>query len=500
MANGGKDNQALYRKYRSKSLDEILGQDHITGLLKQALKKGKISHAYLLTGPRGTGKTSIARILAHEINQLPYDEEATHLDIIEIDAASNNGVDDVRALREKAQIAPVSAKYKVYIIDEVHMLSKPAFNALLKTLEEPPEHVVFILATTNADKLPSTIISRVQQYYFRPISNQIIIKQLQKIAKAEGFLLDEEAASLIAEQSKGGFRDSISLLDQLSSLASSKQPLTQEQVSKSIGLTDSRYIDNLIDAYDKELSSEVLSILNQLNSQGVDSTILINQLLSRLRHQLVERPDFTKLIARLIEAAESAHPDLKLLTVLMTDTSQAKSTTVTNYPEAVEQPKPTYSQPDQATIDTPKEEETKKEEKKEATPSNPADDSPIAEAEKPPKASKPKGPKPTAVDFDWAKVLDCVKQESSSLLGFISSCDHEYKDSTLTIYAGKDFNKKQIESNRNRPLLAEAVQKSCGVELDIVIKNGHKPPEDEKIADVVEIMGGGVEVKLEEVS
>ena len=155
--------QALYRKYRSRSLDEVLGQDHVTNILRRALEQGKIAHAYLLTGPRGVGKTSVARILAHEINQLPYDEEASHLDIIEIDAASNNGVDDIRMLREKAQVAPVSATKKIYIIDEVHMLSKPAFNALLKTLEEPPAHIVFILATTDVDKLrnnsqPSTAV------------------------------------------------------------------------------------------------------------------------------------------------------------------------------------------------------------------------------------------------------------------------------------------------------------------------------------------------------
>ena len=143
--------QALYRKYRSKSLDEVVGQNHITDILQRAIKTGRISHAYLLTGPRGVGKTSVARILAHEINQLPYSDDSTHLDIIEIDAASNNGVEDIRDLREKVQIAPVSAAKKVYIIDEVHMLSKAAFNALLKTLEEPPEHIVFILATTDVD-------------------------------------------------------------------------------------------------------------------------------------------------------------------------------------------------------------------------------------------------------------------------------------------------------------------------------------------------------------
>ena len=161
--------KALYRKYRSKSLDQIVGQSHITTTLANSLKSGSISHAYLFTGPRGTGKTSIARILAHEVNGLPYDDDANHLDIIEIDAASNRRIDEIRELRERVHSAPTSAKYKVYIIDEVHMLTKEAFNALLKTLEEPPAHVIFILATTEAHKLPETIISRTQRLTFKPV-------------------------------------------------------------------------------------------------------------------------------------------------------------------------------------------------------------------------------------------------------------------------------------------------------------------------------------------
>ncbi|MEN9380090.1 MAG: hypothetical protein RJB15_1786, partial [Pseudomonadota bacterium] len=168
--------QALYRKYRSRSLDEIVGQDHVTSTLKQAIKQGRISHAYLLTGPRGVGKTSIARILAHEINELPYEDDSTHIDIIEIDAASNRRIDEIRELRDKVNIAPTSAKYKVYIIDEVHMLTKEAFNALLKTLEEPPAHVVFILATTDAHKLPETIVSRTQRFSFKPVDKPRVIE------------------------------------------------------------------------------------------------------------------------------------------------------------------------------------------------------------------------------------------------------------------------------------------------------------------------------------
>src|SRR5882757_2916171 len=206
--------QALYRKYRSKKLSELVGQEHITKTLEQAIKSGRISHAYLFTGPRGVGKTSTARILAHAINGLPYGDGETHLDIIEIDAASNNSVEDIRDLREKVYVAPSSGKYKVYIIDEVHMLSKAAFNAILKTLEEPPAHAVFILATTEAHKLPQTIVSRTQRFTFRPIEPAKAVKHLRSIAKAEHIDVDDEALQLVASHGDGSFRDSISLLDQ----------------------------------------------------------------------------------------------------------------------------------------------------------------------------------------------------------------------------------------------------------------------------------------------
>src|ERR1700691_3685933 len=164
--------QALYRKYRSKSLKEVVGQEHVTQTFEQALAQQHISHAYLFTGPRGVGKTSVARILAHEVNGLPYTDDQPHIDIIEIDAASNRRIDEIRDLRDKVHITPSSAKYKVYIIDEVHMLTKEAFNALLKTLEEPPAHVIFILATTEIQKLPETIISRSQRYTFHLASTE----------------------------------------------------------------------------------------------------------------------------------------------------------------------------------------------------------------------------------------------------------------------------------------------------------------------------------------
>ncbi|HEX4662392.1 MAG TPA: DNA polymerase III subunit gamma/tau, partial [Candidatus Saccharimonadales bacterium] len=226
--------QALYRTYRSKSLATVIGQEHVTEVLARAIAAGRISHAYLLTGPRGVGKTSVARILAHEINKLPYTDESTHLDIIEIDAASNRRIDDIRDLREKVHIAPTSAAYKVFIIDEVHMLTSESFNALLKVLEEPPAHVVFILATTELHKLPATIVSRTQRFTFRPISIDKIVAHLKDIAEKEKIEIDDEALQLIAQHGDGSFRDSISLLDQLGNNGATK--VTATTVEAMLGL------------------------------------------------------------------------------------------------------------------------------------------------------------------------------------------------------------------------------------------------------------------------
>ena len=236
---------ALYRKYRGLSFDDIVGQDHITGVLKSSIKNNRISHAYLFTGPRGVGKTSVARILAHEINGLDYKHEENHIDIIEIDAASNRRIDEIRDLREKSHISPISAKYKVYIIDEVHMLTKEAFNALLKTLEEPPAHVVFILATTEAHKLPQTIISRTQRHTFKPCDIDTGSKHLRHIAELEGIDITDEALRLIAKHGDGSFRDAIGLLDQVSS---GKGPVQADDVRATLGLIDESEVSELLEA------------------------------------------------------------------------------------------------------------------------------------------------------------------------------------------------------------------------------------------------------------
>src|SRR5579864_7706567 len=262
-------NQALYRKYRSKSFDEVVGQEHITKTLAQAIKSGRISHAYLFTGPRGVGKTSVARILAHEVNQIPYKDESIHLDIIEIDAASNRRIDEIRDLRDKVRIAPTSAKYKVYIIDEVHMLTREAFNALLKTLEEPPPHCIFILATTEAHKLPETITSRTQRFEFKPIAPGQAAKQLQTIAKSEKIDIAPDAARLLAEFSGGSLRDSISLLDQMSTLGSK---ITEDTVREALGIPPEGLINNILDFVRSGDTVSTLRAVQSLKDQGIDAS------------------------------------------------------------------------------------------------------------------------------------------------------------------------------------------------------------------------------------
>lgn len=507
--------QALYRKYRSRSLDEVLGQDHVTNILRRALEQGKIAHAYLLTGPRGVGKTSVARILAHEINQLPYDEEASHLDIIEIDAASNNGVDDIRALREKAQVAPVSAPKKIYIIDEVHMLSKPAFNALLKTLEEPPAHVVFILATTDADKLPATILSRVQQFFFRPISVDVMARQLMTIAEKEGFAIEAEAARLIAERSRGGFRDGISMLDQLSALADANKPLSSADVAQYLGLSATETLENLLELYQQRDASGALNLLSELEQTGTDPVVLSRQLLSLLRTRLHQQPALIQLIKQLIEVDRHPHPDLKLLTIFMdngeqvTDTSPEPSPSIAS-PKTTAKPPATISKPPvetpeslAATSEAPAAQPVKNSSKtalKNQQANNPASKVPTDTAAPADHQPASNNPPSSATDIDWDKIIALAKEQSFAIATLLQKCSWRRDGNTLTLYVGNAFNKKKLDDAKNRPLIATIVQQVAGTELDIETIGQKAPPKDAELAKIAELMGGGEEVNLEELS
>lgn len=261
--------KALYRKYRPLKLADVVGQDDTIRQLQTQLTNQKISHGYLFVGARGCGKTSVARIFAHEINHFDYQLEDNYVDIIEIDAAVFTMVENIRELRDKAMLTPTTGKYKVYIIDEIHMLSKNAFNALLKILEEPPEHIVFIFATTNPEKIPATILSRVQIFHFKLADKSIMQPFLENICQKEGINIEKDALSLLIEQGGGSFRDSLSILDQLSNLHADKSTLiTTEEVSSALGVPKQVLIQELLVNYEQENVEQIRSLIEELINQG----------------------------------------------------------------------------------------------------------------------------------------------------------------------------------------------------------------------------------------
>lgn len=525
--------KALYRKYRSRSLAEVVGQNHVTDILARSLKQGKIAHAYLLTGPRGVGKTSIARILAHEINQLPYSEETTHLDIIEIDAASNNGVEDVRDLREKVQIAPVSASKKVYIIDEVHMLSKPAFNALLKTLEEPPEHVVFILATTDADKLPPTIISRTQRFGFRAIAKDDAVRHLKEIAQKENIAIDDDSLAILAERGDGSFRDSISLLDQLSSLADESTGITPDLVEATLGLASHDAVTALLAAVKSRDSAKIVALLDSFDQSGIQPTVLTSQLIATVRSTIAEHPQLIPLLDTLLDVNKSSHPNIKLLTTLLNFATPKPKTAALAAPAAViskpieELARPQDNRPptqpqesnppaqlqsrdsSAASVGNPKSEEQPKAspvvEPEEVMARNgvtnrtrSAIEQNSTESDKQKKSSSPTVAKPASTaPIDWPKLIDYVRQNYVAIYGVLKKCSYEQEGSTVTLYAGSAFYKKKLDDAKYRPMLIESMIAIGAGEPTIEILADSLPPKDSQAAAVAALMGGGQEVTID---
>ncbi len=292
--------RAFYRKYRPSTFTDVVGQQHITTTLENAVKSGKTSHAYLFTGSRGTGKTSCAKILSKAVNCLnpqngnPCNEceickgidSGSILDIIEIDAASNNGVDNIRDLREEANFTPANAKYRVYIIDEVHMLSIGAFNALLKTLEEPPAHVIFILATTEVHKLPSTILSRCQRFDFKRIPPEDMAVRLKEVAEKENLKLADDGAMLIARIADGAMRDALSLLDRCSSFDGI---IDSAAVASSAGLAGREYIFELCNCIIEKDSAKALEVIDKLYNDSCDMERLVTELTSHFRNLMVSK-------------------------------------------------------------------------------------------------------------------------------------------------------------------------------------------------------------------
>jgi DNA polymerase-3 subunit gamma/tau len=472
--------QALYRKYRSKSLREIVGQEHITDTLTKALDSGRISHAYLFSGPRGVGKTSIARILAHEVNGLPYTDDAAHLDIIEIDAASNRRIDEIRELRDKVYIAPTSGKYKVYIIDEVHMLTREAFNALLKTLEEPPAHAIFILATTESHKLPETIISRTQHFTFKPVEPEKVIDHLKQIAKSEGVKLDDDALALLAAHGGGSFRDSISVLDQARSLGDGTSKITGSEIRQLLGIAPDEAIDNLIQTLGSPGSTQqLMTQLNGLYGQGLQAARIASQLAARLRSGIAEGssilPEFQALdlLKRLIEVPVSYNParalEIALLESVISGTAPAAtappasviSAAVPTAPPKQDKPAPLASVAEapspakkEATEPTPPPAEPKKEEPVEQT----------TEAPKSAPVSKDALPLDAA---SWSQVLTGIKKEYNTIYGVLRMAHPIFIDGGVELQFKFAFHQKRINEVKNRQIIAGYIKQVTGSEAEV---------------------------------
>lgn len=301
VINHAMSNLVLYRKYRPKTFGEISGQQHIVQTLANAIKNGQLAHAYLFCGPRGTGKTTMARLVAKAANCEALEKNdfepcnkctscqsianGNALDVIEIDAASNRGVNEIRELREGVQFAPTALKHKVFIIDEVHMLTKEAFNALLKTLEEPPSHVMFVLATTESSKVPATILSRCQRFDFRKLSIEDIVDRLKKLAKKEELKCDDDVIRFIATISDGGLRDAESLLGQVISISGKNIDL--ETVQDVLGVADMKDIHSFVDLLVENNSANVFKFVNELHSKGKDIGEFVRSASNYLRKMMV---------------------------------------------------------------------------------------------------------------------------------------------------------------------------------------------------------------------
>ena len=452
--------QVLYRKYRSRNLGELVGQEHISTTLQAAFKKGAIAHAYLLTGPRGVGKTTVARIMAHQVNKLDYQDDQQHLDIIEIDAASNRRIDEIRELRETINLVPSSLKYKVYIIDEVHMLTREAFNALLKTLEEPPAHALFILATTEFHKVPATIVSRCQRFAFKHIAKPLIVDHLKQIAKTEKINIDLPSLKIIAAHSQGSFRDALSLLDQLGSLGIK----ITETVSRSlIGLAAEVKIDQLLAAYRSQDLSKMIEAYRQLINDGANPVIISQQLAEVLRDNLQKSTSAQAdlgLLEDLLELASARNPEALLEVVLLkhqlaqqptANQAPISSPSPATKPQVAPKPQP---QPKPEPKPQP-EPEPKPEPESKPAPQAKAklDSQPATKASKKTKS----GQASPLTEAGWVKVLEVIRAEKKTLYGVLRIAKLDISPQVLSLTFDMPFHYRIFESQTNRNLLEKVL-------------------------------------------
>jgi len=494
----------FYRKYRPSSFAELVGQEAVATALQQALREGTVSHAYLLCGPRGTGKTTIARLIAKGVNCLnlqsgePCNQcenclairDNSFPDIIEIDAASNRSIDDIRDLKERVNFMPLQGKKKVYIVDEVHMLTKEAFNALLKTLEEPPSHVHFILATTERHKVPATIVSRTQNFTLKPLSEEKVLQLLQKVTNTEGIVTESEALQMIAQASEGGLRDALTLLEQ----CVLNKNISTEHVISQLGFVRIALIEQFVSTWQGQTAEAKLAFLKELEEQGILVDQFIKQAILYLREQLHKsiqaRDNKREWYIKAIEALLNAEKQLSLspLPILALELAYLSLDTTAAAPSPLPPP---------------------------STPPTPPTPTPTSTSTSTPTPTPNPHPTPTpATSLPPASPI--ISQSSSSEFRIAHSIDHDLqskwskaiktlpptvrlalfnsdivkKDGKFVIYLNSQFDVTKANTNAGILSIRELISTQLGENLDVELKVKEDQPQAPEMINKVQAIFG----------
>ncbi|MBS3787990.1 DNA polymerase III subunit gamma/tau [Candidatus Bipolaricaulota bacterium] len=470
--------RSLYLKWRPSRFQEVVGQEGPVRILQNSVKKGETSHAYLFAGPRGTGKTSVARILAKAINcensrdgepcnecpSCKKIEGGTVLDIVEIDGASNRGIDKIRELREEVNFAPAELENKVYIIDEVHMLTPQAFNALLKTIEEPPDKVTFIFATTEPEKVPATIISRCQVFEFTEIASPEIEARLRKVASSEGVEITKDALNLISSRARGSMRDGLVVLEQIISYDSTGK-VNKEDLFELLGLTRGEIVEEYAESLVHGRPGKALEVLDELEKRGKDPELFLDQVLEKLRNQIKQTDGHSKLqeLVKLSRGILDASDDLK-------SSSHKLVTLEVGTLELLEQMNPE----DSSSKSTPVEEEIPKH-PHEGSRQNDDNSKPNSEKH-PDKTDTPEGQgekenensgEGLRSSDQWKNLIEKIEEEKISIAAFLEEAYPVFRNQDLYLEFGREysFHKESLEEEKNFSYLKEAVQ-GCFEDVD----------------------------------
>lgn len=515
---------SLYRKYRPQKFKDVIGQNHVKTTLINSLVNNRISHAYLFTGPRGIGKTTIARILAKAVNchnpkgGEPCNKcsacveisEGKSLDLIEIDGASNRGIDEIRELREKIKFTPHNNKYKVFIIDEVHMLTKEAFNALLKTLEEPPSHAIFILATTEVHKIPPTVLSRCQRFNFSKISLPQIVETLEKITKEEKIKTSKETLRTIASYSEGALRDAISILDQVASFGN--KTITEEFVESILGVANAKAINELVQAIILDERIKSLEIVNKMTEEGIDITLLIDALIERIRDLIFIKvgnlDDFIQYDEEELEKIKTTGEKVKIIDLVLkieklNDAKQKVKYSIPNH-LPLELTILEFSRDKAGSDENEKTINTKKSDLEDSTPSSPQKNKPTEETQ--PKKNNNPGritlkEKNSVKDLisnikkNWQKILNELKSYNHSLTVCLKTATPErIENNHLLLGFDYSFHKDKIQDIKNKRVVEDAIKKITGkfIPIRCFVSPKKKKGEKSVLDDAINILGGEI--------